>query len=190
MDIANDENALVVGTGDLSEIALGWCTYNADHMSMYNVNSTLSKTLIRQMLSYFAKTTYNVVEKQVIYDILDTPVSPELLPADADGNITQKTEESVGSYDLNDFFLYNMIYMGFTPSKTYRLACIAFEKKIENNAGAVPAGNDSPESEAVLALAALGYSSKEALKAVRKAAAAGTPADDVEALLKAALREL
>ena len=132
MDIANDENALVVGTGDLSEIALGWCTYNADHMSMYNVNSTLSKTLIRQMLSYFAKATYNVVEKQVIYDILDTPVSPELLPADADGNITQKTEESVGSYDLNDFFLYNMIYMGFTPSKTYRLACIAFEKKIEN----------------------------------------------------------
>ena len=132
MDIANDENALVVGTGDLSEIALGWCTYNADHMSMYNVNSSLSKTLIRQMLAYFAKTTYNVVEKQVIYDILDTPVSPELLPADENGEIAQKTEEAVGSYDLNDFFLYNMIYMGFAPSKTYRLACIAFENKVEN----------------------------------------------------------
>lgn len=132
MDVANDENGIVIGTGDLSEIALGWCTYNADHMSMYNVNSSLPKTLIRQMLSFFAKTSSSLTERKIILDILDTPVSPELLPADENGEIAQKTEEAVGSYALNDFFLYNMIYMGFAPSKTYRLACIAFENKMEN----------------------------------------------------------
>ncbi len=130
MDIANDENGLVVGTGDLSEIALGWCTYNADHMSMYNVNSTIPKTLVRQILSVYAEKADDVI-RDIIYDVLDTPVSPELLPADENGEIAQKTEESVGSYDLNDFFLYNMIYLGFMPSKTYRLACIAFEGKAE-----------------------------------------------------------
>lgn len=130
MDIANDENGLVVGTGDLSEIALGWCTYNADHMSMYNVNSSIPKTLVRQILSVYAEKADDVI-RDIIYDVLDTPVSPELLPADENGEIAQKTEESVGSYDLNDFFLYNMIYLGFMPSKTYRLACIAFEGKCE-----------------------------------------------------------
>lgn len=129
MDIANDENALVVGTGDLSEIALGWCTYNADHMSMYNVNSTMPKTLIRQVLLSYAKRCENTVERNIILDILDTPVSPELLPTDENGALLQKTEETVGSYDLIDFFLYNMINLGFAPSKTYRLACIAFEDK-------------------------------------------------------------
>ena len=129
MDVANDENALVVGTGDLSEIALGWCTYNADHMSMYNVNGSLPKTLIRQILTGYAKKCENVIERNIIFDVLDTPISPELLPTDENGALVQKTEESVGSYDLNDFFLYNMIHMGFSPSKTYRLACIAFEEK-------------------------------------------------------------
>lgn len=131
MDVANDEGALVVGTGDLSEIALGWCTYNADHMSMYNVNSSLPKTLIRQILSVYAEKCRNEAEANIIYDVLDTPVSPELLPADENGNIAQKTEEVVGSYDLNDFFLYNMVHLGFAPSKTYRLACIAFEDKCD-----------------------------------------------------------
>lgn len=130
MDIANDENALVVGTGDLSEIALGWCTYNADHMSMYNVNSTIPKTLVRQILSVYAEKADSDI-RDIIHDVLDTPVSPELLPADENGEIAQKTEEKVGSYDLNDFFLYNMIYQGFAPSKTFRLACIAFEDKAE-----------------------------------------------------------
>ncbi|MBQ3588874.1 MAG: NAD(+) synthase, partial [Clostridia bacterium] len=130
MDIANDENALVVGTGDLSEIALGWCTYNADHMSMYNVNSTIPKTLVRQILSVYAEKADSII-RDIIYDVLDTPVSPELLPADENGEIAQKTEEKIGSYDLNDFFLYNMIYLGLAPSKTFRLACIAFEEKAE-----------------------------------------------------------
>ena len=130
MDVANDENAIVVGTGDLSEIALGWCTYNADHMSMYNVNSTIPKTLVRQILSVYAEKADPVV-RDIIYDVLDTPVSPELLPADENGEIAQKTEEAVGSYDLNDFFLYNMIHLGFAPSKTYRLACIAFENRVD-----------------------------------------------------------
>lgn len=130
MDIANDENALVVGTGDLSEIALGWCTYNADHMSMYNVNSTIPKTLVRQILSVYAEKA-DVIIRDIIYDVINTPVSPELLPADENGEIAQKTEEKIGSYDLNDFFLYNMIYLGFAPSKTFRLACIAFEEKAD-----------------------------------------------------------
>ncbi len=133
MDIANDENAIVVGTGDLSEIALGWSTYNADHMSMYNVNSTIPKTLVRQILSVYAEKADTVI-RDIIYDVLDTPVSPELLPADENGQIAQKTEEKVGSYDLNDFFLYNMIHLGFMPSKTFRLACIAFEDKCDPEA--------------------------------------------------------
>lgn len=124
MDIANQTNGLVVGTGDLSELALGWATYNGDHMSMYGVNASVPKTLIRHIVRYAADTG-DAGLKAVLYDILDTPVSPELLPAE-DGKIAQKTEDLVGPYDLHDFFIYNMVRWGFTPAKMFRLAVYAF----------------------------------------------------------------
>ncbi len=128
MDLGNDEGALVVGTGDLSELALGWATYNGDHMSMYAVNSSVPKTLIRHIVAYEAE---RVKESQpalseVLLDILATPVSPELLPPTEDGTISQKTEDLVGPYELHDFFLYYFVRLGFAPSKIYRLAKIAF----------------------------------------------------------------
>ena len=129
MDLANMENGLVVGTGDLSELALGWATYNGDHMSMYAVNADVPKTLIRHVVAYCADCA-EAEGKQaladVLRDILDTPVSPELLPADAEGNIAQKTEDLVGPYELHDFYLYHMIRWGCTPDKLYRLAKTAF----------------------------------------------------------------
>ena len=125
MDVANKEGALVVGTGDLSELALGWATYNGDHMSMYGVNAGVPKTLVRYLVRYEADTTSDKNEAQVLLDILDTPVSPELLPA-KDGEISQVTEDLVGPYELHDFFLYNMVRLSFPPSKIYRLARIAF----------------------------------------------------------------
>ncbi len=125
MDIANKTGALVIGTGDLSELALGWATYNGDHMSMYGVNASIPKTLVRHLVRYAADIAENDVLKTVLYDILDTPVSPELLPP-KDGVISQKTEDLVGPYELHDFYLYYMLRCHFAPDKVYRLACQAF----------------------------------------------------------------
>ncbi len=126
MDIANKSGGMVIGTGDLSELALGWATYNGDHMSMYAVNSSVPKTLVRYLVRYEAECAGGDTQK-VLEDILDTPVSPELLPADENGEIVQKTEDLVGPYELHDFFLYHMLRFGETPSKIYRLALIAFD---------------------------------------------------------------
>lgn len=125
MDLANQRNGLVIGTGDLSELALGWATYNGDHMSMYAVNADLPKTLIRYVTAYEAEQSEGTL-KDVLLDILDTPVSPELLPP-KDGEISQKTEELVGPYELHDFFLYYFVRYGFPPKKILRLAKIAFD---------------------------------------------------------------
>jgi NAD+ synthase (glutamine-hydrolysing) len=127
MDYANKVNGLVIGTGDLSELALGWCTYNGDHMSMYAVNTGIPKTLIRTLVAWVANTHTDAAAKEVLDDITDTPVSPELLPADKDGNIAQKTEDTVGPYILHDFFLYYVLRFGFTPAKIYFLAKQAFQ---------------------------------------------------------------
>ena len=129
MDIANQEGGIVIGTGDLSELALGWATYNGDHMSMYGVNCSIPKTLVRYLVSYESQRTAetNPALSQALADIVATPVSPELLPPTEDGKISQKTEETVGPYELHDFFLYYMIRYGFTPSKIYRMALQAFE---------------------------------------------------------------
>ncbi len=125
MDIAGKYNGFVVGTGDMSELALGWATYNGDHMSMYGVNASVPKTLVRYLVDYFADTADNRKLQEVLKDILDTPVSPELLPP-KDGEISQKTEDIVGPYELHDFFLYYILRFGFEPGKVYRLAKIAF----------------------------------------------------------------
>lgn len=125
MDIANKQNGMVIGTGDLSELALGWATYNGDHMSMYAVNASVPKTLVRHLVRYYADTCGDETLEKVLADVLDTPVSPELLPPEQ-GQIAQKTEELVGPYELHDFFLYQMLRHGFAPAKIYRLACIAF----------------------------------------------------------------
>jgi len=125
MDIANQCGGLVVGTGDLSELALGWATYNGDHMSMYGVNSSVPKTLVRHIVRYVASRSGGELA-EVLYDILDTPVSPELLPSDEKGEISQKTEDLVGPYELHDFFLYYALRFGFSPSKIFRLARHAF----------------------------------------------------------------
>ncbi|MFZ3129910.1 MAG: NAD(+) synthase, partial [Desulfosporosinus sp.] len=127
MDIANQVGGLVVGTGDLSELALGWCTYNGDQMSMYGVNSGVPKTLVRYLVTWYAEESDQPNTKNALLDILETPVSPELLPLDELGNIEQKTEDIVGPYTLHDFFLYNMLRFGYTPSKIVLLAENAFE---------------------------------------------------------------
>ena len=127
MDYASTVNGIVVGTGDLSELALGWCTYNGDHMSMYGVNGTVPKTLIRWIIETVAQEPDFAVAKAVLDDILDTPISPELLPPDAEGKIAQQTEDLVGPYALHDFFLYHMLRYGFAPEKIYTLACRAFD---------------------------------------------------------------
>ena len=125
MDVANSVGGMVVGTGDLSELALGWATYNGDHMSMYGVNASVPKTLVRHLVRFEADNCADKKLAAVLYDILATPVSPELLPADK-GEIAQKTEDIVGPYELHDFFLYNFVRNGFGAGKIYRLACIAF----------------------------------------------------------------
>lgn len=125
MDIANKTGGMVIGTGDLSELALGWATYNGDHMSMYAVNSSVPKTLVRYIIRHEAESADSEL-KAVLLDILDTPVSPELLPADEKGEIAQKTEDLVGPYELHDFFLYHILRNGESPKKIYRLALIAF----------------------------------------------------------------
>jgi NAD+ synthase (glutamine-hydrolysing) len=126
MDVANDNGGIVIGTGDLSELALGWATYNGDHMSMYAVNAAIPKTLIRYIVRHVADTCGNEREAEVLLDVLDTPVSPELLPANDDGTIAQQTEDLVGPYELHDFFVYQLLRYGFGPRKIYRLACVAF----------------------------------------------------------------
>ena len=125
MDLANQTGGLVVGTGDLSELALGWCTYNGDHMSMYAVNSSVPKTLVRHLVRYEGKRAGGE-EESVLSDILATEVSPELLPPDKDGKIAQKTEDIVGPYELHDFFLYRAIRCGDTPERVLYLAGYAF----------------------------------------------------------------
>lgn len=126
MDLANKNNGMVIGTGDLSELALGWATYNGDHMSMYAVNASIPKTLVRHLVNYYADTCGDEKLQKTLLDVLDTPVSPELLPPE-NGEIAQKTEDLVGPYELHDFFLYYMLRFGFTPAKIFRLARIAFE---------------------------------------------------------------
>ena len=126
MDIANKTWGMVIGTGDLSELALGWATYNGDHMSMYGVNTSVPKTLVRHLVKYAADDTKDEALKNVLYDVLDTPVSPELLPP-KDGDIAQKTEDLVGPYELHDFFLYFMLRFGYEPSKIFRIACMTFD---------------------------------------------------------------
>ena len=127
MDYASAVGGIVIGTGDLSELALGWCTYNGDHMSMYGVNGSIPKTLIRWMIEAISEMPEFASAKPVLQDILDTPISPELLPPDAKGQISQQTEDIVGPYALHDFFLYYMLRFGFEPKKIYALACRAFE---------------------------------------------------------------
>ena len=126
MDMANQYNGMVIGTGDMSELALGWATYNGDHMSMYAVNCSVPKTLVRYLVLYYAETTDNKKLSEVLMDVLDTPVSPELLPP-VDGVISQKTEDLVGPYELHDFFLYYMLRFGFPKSKLYRMAKLTFD---------------------------------------------------------------
>lgn len=130
MDIANRENGLVIGTGDMSELALGWATYNGDHMSMYGVNAGVPKTLVRHLVNYYAQTCGNSDLTKVLLDVLDTPVSPELLPP-VEGVISQKTEDLVGPYELHDFFLYYMLRCGYEPEKIYRIALLSFQGQYE-----------------------------------------------------------
>ncbi len=131
MDLANRRNGLVIGTGDMSELALGWATYNGDHMSMYGVNAGVPKTLVRHLVKYYADTCGDRELREVLEDILDTPVSPELLPP-VDGVISQKTEDLVGPYELHDFFLYYMLRCGYPPAKVYRVAGQAFKGQYDN----------------------------------------------------------
>ena len=127
MNLANEHNGMVIGTGDMSELALGWATYNGDHMSMYGVNASVPKTLVRHLVRYYADTCDSSDLTETLLDVLDTPVSPELLPPDKDGNIAQKTEDLVGPYELHDFFMYYVLRLGYTPSKIYDLATNAFD---------------------------------------------------------------
>lgn len=131
MDMANQYNGMVIGTGDMSELALGWATYNGDHMSMYAVNCSVPKTLVRYLVLYYAETTENKKLSEVLMDVLDTPVSPELLPP-VDGVISQKTEDLVGPYELHDFFLYYMLRFGFPKSKLYRMAKLTFDGEYDD----------------------------------------------------------
>ena len=127
MDMANRVGGMVVGTGDLSELALGWATYNGDHMSMYGVNASIPKTLIRHLVRYVADNDVDEQSRLTLLDIIDTPISPELIPADENGNIKQKTEDLVGPYVLHDFFLYNYLRFGFSPARLLLMAEKAFD---------------------------------------------------------------
>ncbi|MEG2151379.1 MAG: NAD(+) synthase, partial [Bacteroidaceae bacterium] len=132
MDIANQQNGMVIGTGDLSELALGWATYNGDHMSMYGVNCSIPKTLVKHLVTWIANNSIDEISCATLLDIVDTPISPELIPADENGDINQKTEDLVGPYELHDFFLYHFLRFGFRPSKIYFLAQQAFDGKYED----------------------------------------------------------
>ncbi|MBQ6813993.1 MAG: NAD(+) synthase [Lachnospiraceae bacterium] len=132
MDLANEYNGMVIGTGDLSELALGWATYNGDHMSMYGVNGSVPKTLVRHLVRFYADTCNDDVLKNILYDVLDTPVSPELLPPE-EGQISQKTEDLVGPYELHDFYMYQILRFGFEPKKVYFMALKAFDGIYDKN---------------------------------------------------------
>ena len=132
MDVANQKNGLVIGTGDLSELALGWATYNGDHMSMYGVNGSIPKTLVKYLVEWVANHKVDDASRLTLLDIVDTPISPELIPADENGNIKQKTEDLVGPYELHDFFLYHFLRFGSHPSKIYFLAQKAFAGIYDN----------------------------------------------------------
>ena len=132
MDLANKHGGLVIGTGDLSELALGWATYNGDHMSMYAVNASIPKTLIRYMVQYASENQMEEAVRENLLDVIDTPVSPELLPATEDGNIAQITEDLVGPYELHDFFLYYTLRCGFSPAKIEYLAQRTFADKYDD----------------------------------------------------------
>jgi NAD+ synthase (glutamine-hydrolysing) len=132
MDLANKHGGLVIGTGDLSELALGWATYNGDHMSMYAVNASIPKTLIRYMVQYASENQMEESVRENLLDVIDTPVSPELLPATEDGNIAQITEDLVGPYELHDFFLYYTLRCGFSPAKIEYLAQRTFADKYDD----------------------------------------------------------
>lgn len=132
MDIANKKNGMVIGTGDMSELALGWATYNGDHMSMYGVNASVPKTLVRHLVRYYADVCGDEKLTEILLDILDTPVSPELLPPE-DGKISQKTEDLVGPYELHDFFLYHLLRSGYGPEKIFRLAVYAFCDEMDSD---------------------------------------------------------
>ena len=133
MDVANQVGAMVIGTGDLSELALGWCTYNGDHMSMYGVNGGVPKTLVQYLIRYLAQLSTFAEQRATLLDVVDTPISPELMPADREGNIQQKTEDLVGPYELHDFFLYYMVRYGFSPKKILMLAQHAFRDRYEDS---------------------------------------------------------
>ena len=137
MDYSNKVNGIVLGTGDMSELALGWCTYNGDHMSMYSINSGIPKTLIKHLLNtYLRRVADSSKLKELSYvleSIIDTPVSPELLPTDENGNIAQLTEDSLGPYALHDFFLFTLIYKGLSPLDTYKKAILIFENDFDKN---------------------------------------------------------
>ena len=130
MDLSNELGGMVIGTGDLSELALGWATYNGDHMSMYGVNASIPKTLIRYLVSHVAENSVDEQSRATLLDIIDTPISPKLIPADEHGNIKQKTEDLVGPYELHDFFIYHFMRFGFSPAKIYMLARHAFSKDL------------------------------------------------------------
>ena len=127
MDVANQTSGMVIGTGDLSELALGWATYNGDHMSMYGVNASVPKTLVKYLVQWIAETVMDEASRNTLLDIVNTPISPELIPANEDGEIKQKTEDLVGPYELHDFFLYYFLRFGFRPTKIFLLATIAFK---------------------------------------------------------------
>ena len=132
MDVANQVGGMVIGTGDLSELALGWCTYNGDHMSMYGVNGGVPKTLVQYLIRYLAQLPAFAMQRSTLLDVVDTPISPELTPADSEGNIQQKTEDLVGPYELHDFFLYYMMRFGFSPKKIFVLARHAFKNRFDD----------------------------------------------------------
>ena len=133
MDVANQTNGIVIGTGDLSELALGWATYNGDHMSMYAVNTSIPKTLVKHLVVWVAEHDIDSSSRETLLDIADTPISPELIPADEQGNIRQKTEDLVGPYELHDFFLYQFFRFGFRPAKIFYLAQIAFRNQYDDS---------------------------------------------------------
>ena len=182
MDIANQSNGIVIGTGDLSELALGWATYNADHMSMYGVNAGVPKTLVRYLVKFVADTSEDADLARCLNDIFDTPVSPELLPPTGDGQISQKTEDLVGPYELHDFFLYQILRYGFSPRKVYALALHAFSAENQTGMQAksdVAAKSDAgvqPVREMMTAAAEAAAESDAGVQPVREVmtAAAGT----------------
>ena len=168
MDLANQSGGLVIGTGDLSELALGWATYNGDHMSMYAVNASVPKTLVRHLVRYYADTCGDAMLRRTLLDILATPVSPELLPP-SEGEIAQKTEDLVGPYELHDFFLYYMLRLGFPPAKIYRIAAAVFADG-NSHAGA---GSEGEAEEPVSGSAAAGMTEDDTDGTSGDGAAAG-----------------